>query len=1076
MKNEAMALVLLGLVLWAGSLYRVVAQGAGETTLEVVVMNYNTKAPVPLLPLRFSVGSISYSGTTSYNGSVEVKLASSAIQPLRELAIGDNYSLVMVGSSEAVSYSLPYGAYSTSVNYLGYYANGFCHYESSFLPSSVQLNGKAVQQVTMWVLPGKAVNVNTFDLNTGSSDEAVLSPGLPVEGSSQFFVPVGFPITVTAVTQQGELGPAFTVTLNSTDTWINWSSLYFSYYINSNFAELSSKVKYYAGAGFTSSEYYYEQLLPLYESSLFYLKQGNYSLALLSFSQAKRIASRISSSFSSFLETAWAVTLTVLILIYAVSLMAASPLSRKLGRRSSKFSPLLFYLPLSVLLALTQPYTYSALASLFDLPIPPSPLQSAALALVVFSLLYVLFALAKKAADSTRPSFTSRIAMENLKSRFGRALLVIIPIAIVVGSSMSLVSFSAQLGMVRLGGGTYAAPPGAPKAFLGVVIKKGTSDADTAWLPSQPWVNGTQSISYVPSKLTVGANAFSLVSVEVVSAGQTDFLKGLYGVSPGAWPYLNLNASGGSLPAAGEPQVLLPAGLPGVYLGSTVNLVLLVSPASSPGTVMNYSLGDFTVSGFYEPRRSSTPPYMGSFDGAAFLSYPSQVMTAKYLFFTVKRGYNVASLATRVASLTGLTTIAASNGTWEEYALTYLLGVTHGSVAVGPVVMSAILAYSFTSLFVEERKRDITLMSTLGATPSFLAQIFVLQIAALGVLSVTLGVFGSYAMNAFEGLFGHSAGAANAWSLNALLIGLFIGLVVPLLAALLAINSIPESKIVGGPKKRVIPKEARIENGSAVYALPLRIGVDETDLFSQYLRENVVPKLKGLNPQLAISEAGMITLRVDAHWRMETSSPETVTVRSQIQSGIMYFELSYDPSLSDDREFQEFLYKLERTLLAYPVWRDKNVKVFITRKAVEHGKISVERAEKGVDELITEISQVKGDVEQYNKKLDQLVSMKGEISPAVYAEFEKRYKKAISDSLSRLKPYLERAQSLRENLRRDLNDDLRKLADLEASKKLGEISDENYTNRKASLEREIGDLRQKVSLLEWAIAQLSAPS
>ncbi len=49
--------------------------------------------------------------------------------------------------------------------------------------------------------------------------------------------------------------------------------------------------------------------------------------------------------------------------------------------------------------------------------------------------------------------------------------------------------------------------------------------------------------------------------------------------------------------------------------------------------------------------------------------------------------------------------------------------------------------------------------------------------------------------------------------------------------------------------------------------------------------------------------------------------------------------------------------------LGYPVWRDKNVSVFITRRAVEHGKVSVERTEKRVEDLIAEISQVKSDVE-----------------------------------------------------------------------------------------------------------------
>ncbi len=269
--------------------------------------------------------------------------------------------------------------------------------------------------------------------------------------------------------------------------------------------------------------------------------------------------------------------------------------------------------------------------------------------------------------------------------------------------------------------------------------------------------------------------------------------------------------------------------------------------------VVNYSLGQYSVAGFYEKDTlKHVPPYIGSLGEPAFISTPLQMMVPRFVFYEVKPSYNVVKVAQSLATLNGFTATAISNGTWQSYAMTYLLGITHGSVVVGPVVLSAVLAYSFTAFYVEERRRDISLMSTLGATPSLLSQMYVLQITILGVVSVILGVFGSYLINMLQGAFVSGNGLNQVWTLNALMIGIVIGILIPVVAGFVALNRIPETKVIGGPKKRVIPKEARINDSSAVYTLPLRIGEDEADLFVKYLKENVMPKLKGLNPELTV--------------------------------------------------------------------------------------------------------------------------------------------------------------------------------------------------------------------------------
>jgi len=1079
MRVERFLLVaLLALAVLGG---QAAGQGASRTTLVISVMNYADKVPVPGIPLRFSVSSqipVTYDGETSSNGSATVSVPfSGGIDQVTGVSVGDNYTIVFAGSTPVVSYDLPYGALSTSVSYTGNYEDGFSTYHQSFQASLAELNGHAVQELILWVLPGKAVRVNTYDLLNGQFDEAVLAPALPVMGSQDFFVPIGFPISVTAVTPQGVLSPTFEVSVGPTQQSINWSTLYFTGYVNDTISELSQELAYYRSAGFAvPSEQAYAAVVPLYEGALHNLRAGNYTMASEYFAQAQAVAGSLRAAFSSLFEYAWAVTLTTLVLIYAVSLVASGAFGDRMGKRLSKFAPLFVFLPLALALAFTQPYAQAALASLFELRMPLPPAQVALLALSVFSLAYVGLSLLRKAVALKTSTFISRMALQNFKKEIWRATLVMLPIAIVVGSSMSIVNVSFQYGLARTSQG--ACPCGAP--VLSIEIPKNMDLNDFGWLTSQPWVNTSTSVWYYPSTIFLNGTAFSLVSVQLVTAAGTSYLSNVYYASREALSMLGVNKSAvvGSLPVPGEPQVVLPAGLSGVSIGAPVRLVLVLSVSGAGGTsVVDYSLGTYSVSGFYEASVTSRSDFTGSFSGGALLSEMLPGMHPKYMLLAVKSGYDPVLLAKQVATITGAPVIAAESGRWQQYAMTYLLGVTHAGDALGPVLISAFLAYSFTLVFIEERRRDTKLMATLGATPKELAGMVIMEIAILGVIATASGVFGSYLMNLLELAFVRASSVQQAWSLNALFMGVLIGLVIPLAGALVAVNRFEETKVVGGPKKRVIPYEARMEGGQSVYQLPIKIGEDEAELFLRYLKEKVVPSLKGLNPVLNASESGQFSLKVDAKWRMAMGSPETMVIRSSSSSGLMGFEMSYPPILSSDHEFQEFLYGLERSFLEYPIWRDKTVRVSVSRRAVPRvsEKVQAKEHEKDLDELVADIDAIRRLVDQYNTKLEQLNSMRGEISQSMFAEFEKKYRKGLREALDELKPLAAKAEQYREPLRKELSNYIRALANLEASRKLGDLSDEEYGARKATYESELQLTRSRLSAIEWALSQLSAP-
>lgn len=1063
-----------------GSLPASNASSSGSASLVINVLNYFDKVGVPGVRVSVLVTSSGltqpYSGNTTYGGMIVIPLegGSSSIAVLNRISISGNYSIVMVNSQPVLTVRLPYGQYSTSVVWMGSYSQGTATYTGSYSALLQANSSGTVQEVTLWVIPGQLVNVTSYDFFSRSTVTPIILPGLPYGHSAnglfwQFFVPIGYPLRVSAVSSSGQLLPSFTVQLVPGERSVDWSYLYSEAKLNSTIGGIQQTLEQLSRVGlFPVSQAQYSELLPISELALSEMSAGKIEAANMTFSELSSLISSVRGQISGSYVGDWIAALVLFVLLYAFSEVLIFPLSNRVRWRLRPFLALFVYVPASAILPLVQPYLMVALGSLFGLELPMPASLAVSLSLLISLMFYVLFSMIGKAFS--RYSFSYRLAMSNLLSRLWRVLLVLVPLMVVVGSTMAIVGVSAQYGLVDVGSGSFQGP-----SFIALDLEhpRPGYQAEVLWLETSNYSSSSFLISWVPSSLVVSGIPFVAETYEAVdSSGGVVYLSGIYSVPDHAWNYVGLNSSDviGSLPSPGSPEVLLPEGSQ-VQIGQSVTLA--VPAFTAEGQTETLQLGKFEVVGFYKPI-ASMPRWLPSVNGAALISWNASDLMAPRELVLVGSADSTLQLAKKIALLTGYPVFASTSGSWRAFQFTYVLGASHAGAAAGPVIISAFLAYTYSLAFVDERRRDIRVMSALGAPPAQMAAMMLAQVGIIGLIATPMGILLSYALSKASVSFVPSSSGQVASPLS-LVMGILIGMVIPLLAALVAFNSAPESRVIGGAKKRVIPSEAILEGGMAVYRLPLRVSEDESELFADFLREELLPRLKGLDPQLTVSEAGRFTLKMDARWRMEMGSPEVMFIRSEAHEGVLTLTFSFPPVLSEDRDFQAFLYNLERRLLAYPLWREKKVRVVVTRRIVSRGE-QVQTREKGLEEVVEELQRAKQDVDAARGKLEQLYSMKGEISPSVFADFERRYRSAAADALKRVRSLSDRLPDLMDSVSKQRATLVKRLADLDVSAKLGEISQEQYASRREALEAELQSLSAALSILAWAQRELSAPS
>lgn len=192
------------------------------------------------------------------------------------------------------------------------------------------------------------------------------------------------------------------------------------------------------------------------------------------------------------------------------------------------------------------------------------------------------------------------------------------------------------------------------------------------------------------------------------------------------------------------------ANLPSVVLGSELasrtglrvgdSAELLVSPAGAPSS--KWSRGQVRIAGIFRSglfEYDSTWIYLPLDTAAAF---SGQEHAASVISVQVNDIYNVKAIATRVRQMLGssYTTVdwqEANRPLFTALALERRLGI----VIIALIVLIGALNITTTLiLIVMERRRDIAVLSTIGATTRSITSIFVIEGAIVGTLGAVVGV------------------------------------------------------------------------------------------------------------------------------------------------------------------------------------------------------------------------------------------------------------------------------------------------------------------------------------------------
>lgn len=176
------------------------------------------------------------------------------------------------------------------------------------------------------------------------------------------------------------------------------------------------------------------------------------------------------------------------------------------------------------------------------------------------------------------------------------------------------------------------------------------------------------------------------------------------------------------------------------------------------------------------------------------------------------------SLETVYASLP----LTVALGSWASQLLLMVMG---GLVVMNVVVNSVI-----------ERKKEVITFSSLGASPSFVTNLFIAEGLTLGALGGAIGYAFGYAASAWLGV-SSPAIRAELYTLTPLLLVLFLsmlttalGSIVPARSAILQI--VPSREIL----KREVGEIRFDPNGDALIMVPMRIKITGWRRFSTFLR------------------------------------------------------------------------------------------------------------------------------------------------------------------------------------------------------------------------------------------------
>jgi len=1022
---------------------------------------------------------------------------------LEELTFSDNLTLVRINSIFLEDLNYEAEALGNSVSYrkigINLDINVFEEY--------------AQTEINLWFLRGKIVAISDMDPITGKKTTLQVKPSIKVSTKpliqigkdnrtsffeSYYLMPLNYSVTIS---QPKSAYPPLKVKIDENTTFINWSHYAAEKYAGDLLLSLEQEIGWLKSFGLTLSfeTKEYEALKSLFKRSLSLYSDREYEVA---FSGLKTSLSRLESFkkwFSDIRSFALLTAISVSLFSYIFASLLSSIIFEEPGKEKYQLIlkiTLFFLLPLAFSIA--DPSSRIGYAifveGIANVPVLKMSTEIIIVGLLISSAAIYFFMTLISIKRTAITGLALSIGVRSLKRRVSRTVLTLITIIIIVSSSITFVNVSAARETKIKGSWIGTELSGILLDLEKEMVK--LNEEDIKWIQRQEWCkNMTLIMKVIPENIydPILGNCFLVrLSSLIGRSGEKifvnivcldpDFMASHYNFSKyirGAYEDFT----------SGKKVVILPSSLNiviGDYVAINVSEQLQIPGATMPLDLGTKNLGSFKVVGTFDPIELSE---LKRLDGAQLFKDVDKtilipmdavdydgLITAEIIVIP-KDEYNPVDVARDLTYMFGFPVIANKEGLSTLVAWSMEISVEGFIPFLIPLTVAGLIMYlSMTSIY-EERKRELSVLATLGLDPDNTSKVFLSETLILGLLGTLIGFFGSYLASALissiSSLLGNPLVAPlfREWSIFTVFIALFTGVVMAFLGGYIPIKKVRSLSLMGRAKVRELSGELiYIDAKTLSFDLPIRETVQNSEFLFNYIKDAFTQ----IRPRIIDQHTVKGELRADGSFevlcsviglRREVLIP--CRLKGERSGDIIRLSIDFPAEFKDYSGIRNVLRALESKLIEYPSWRDMQMKMKIVREAPKR--------EKTMDEVLEEIRKIMEQIKDVSKKLKLLEAQRGKLSEEIFEEFRRKYSDFLRE---KIKDFRSAAIGL-ESYFNQIQGEIRKInVEIErvtVAYSLGEISEEEYIKTCSPLQNRLTALKSRLKEVEEILDFLKKP-
>lgn len=365
-------------------------------------------------------------------------------------------------------------------------------------------------------------------------------------------------------------------------------------------------------------------------------------------------------------------------------------------------------------------------------------------------------------------------------------------------------------------------------------------------------------------------------------------------------------------------------------------------------------------------------------------------------------------------------------------------------------------------------------LAVFGLDPRNVFLTFLTEIMLLGLMGTFIGFFGSYLLVNLIYFLSSMLGVETPpfyaeWSVFTIFVALFTGVVMVFLGGYIPSVRTQGLSLMGRPKTREVASELIVKEDRAIFPLPIRETIQNSELLHRYIKE-VLSQIPSsiVDPRSIKSE-----VRGDGTFSISfiALGPGMITIPCEIK-GIrsmetLALEVEVPRPYADYEQIRKIFRDLEAQIIGFSTWRDMQLKMSIVREAPKR--------QKTIEEVLEEIRSIIEQIKDFGKKLKVLESQKDRLTEEIYNEFKQKYLKMLNEKIKIL-----RGMSVAlEPHAAQIQDEIKRISvqveRITVAYSLGEITEEEYVKICSPLQSKLTALKEKLKEIEEIFSFLEKP-